>query len=74
MTSYVISLTKTGYDWFLHMIGSYKCKETKKLGEGRRVVRFLSIESHAKRKLNQIHLANKVLDLNIPPGIRQEGL
>ncbi|MEE8434030.1 MAG: type II toxin-antitoxin system RelE/ParE family toxin [bacterium] len=56
------------------MIYSYKCKDTQTLAEGKHVRRFRSIEAQARRKLFQIHLANKAVDLNIPPGNRLEKL
>ena len=56
------------------MIYSFKSKETQALAEGQAVRRFRSIEAQARRKLFQLHLANKASDLNIPPGNRLEKL
>ncbi len=56
------------------MICSYKCKDTQKLAEGKRISRFHVIEARAKRRLYQMHLVKSVLDLNIPPGNRLEKL
>lgn len=56
------------------MIRSFKCKDTRKLAQGKRVVRFLAIETQARRKLYQIHLVDKILDLRIPPGNHLEKL
>ncbi len=56
------------------MIGSYKCKDTQNLAEGKRVLRFRAIEAQARRKLYQMHLVTRLTDLKIPPGNRLEKL
>ena len=56
------------------MIGSFKCKDTRGLAEGKHTSRFRATVAQARRKLYQIHLADKVGDLRIPPGNRLEKL
>lgn len=56
------------------MIVSFKSGETKALAEGRRVSRFVSIESVARRKLRQLQIAGRLEDLRVPPGNRLEAL
>ncbi len=56
------------------MILSYKCRDTEKLANGRRVRRFTGIESVARRKLRQLQIAGRLQDLRIPPGNRLEAL
>ena len=41
---------------------------------GRRVKRFQSIESVARRKLRQLEIAGRLEDLRVPPGNRLEAL
>ena len=56
------------------MIASFKSGETEDLARGRRVKRFESIESVARRKLQQLEIAGRLEDLRIPPGNRLEAL
>ena len=56
------------------MIISFKCKDTEKLANGRRVKRFVSIERPALRKLRQLQVANRLDDLRVPPGNMLESL
>jgi proteic killer suppression protein len=56
------------------MIVSYKSAETEALAGGRRVKRFASIESVARRKLRQLQIAGRLEDLRVPPGNRLEAL
>ena len=56
------------------MITSFKCADTEALSKGRRVRRFVSIESVARRKLRQLQIASRLEDLRVPPGNRLEAL
>jgi proteic killer suppression protein len=56
------------------MIVSFKCPATEKLASGRRVKRFVNIESVARRKLRQLQIAGRLQDLRVPPGNRLEAL
>jgi proteic killer suppression protein len=55
-------------------IRSFKCPDTRDLFGGRRIKRFVSIESVAMRKLAMLHRAGKLDDLRVPPGNRLEAL
>ena len=56
------------------MIVSFKCSDTEALASGRRIRRFSTIESRARRKLRQLQIAGRLGDLRIPPGNRLEKL
>ncbi|RJP34879.1 MAG: excinuclease ABC subunit A [Candidatus Omnitrophota bacterium] len=56
------------------MILSFKCADTEALANGRRVKRFITIESVARRKLRQMQIAGRLDDLLVPPGNRLEAL
>ncbi|GGC79237.1 type II toxin-antitoxin system RelE/ParE family toxin [Marinobacter halophilus] len=56
------------------MILSFKCKDTEKLANGRRVKRFVNFERVALRKLRQLQVATQLDDLKVPPGNRLEPL
>lgn len=56
------------------MIASFKDADTEALAEGRRVRRFASFESVARRKLRQLEIAGRLEDLRIPPGNRLKAL
>lgn len=56
------------------MIVSFKDRETESLARGRRVARFVAIESVARRKLRQLQIAGSLDDLRVPPGNRLEAL
>jgi len=56
------------------MISSFKCRDTEALFKGRRTPRFVNIERVALRKLNQLHIADRIDDLRIPPNNRLESL
>jgi proteic killer suppression protein len=56
------------------MIISFKCADTATLANGRRVKRFVNIESVARRQLRQLQIAGGLEDLRVPPGNRLEAL
>ena len=53
---------------------SFRCRDTEALANGRRVRRFVNIESVARRKLRQLEIAGRLEDLRVPPGNRLEVL
>lgn len=56
------------------MIASFGDADTAALARGRRVQRFIGIESVARRKLRQLEIAGRLDDLRVPPGNRLEAL
>ncbi|MEZ4752794.1 MAG: type II toxin-antitoxin system RelE/ParE family toxin [Bdellovibrionota bacterium] len=56
------------------MIKSFKCKDTERLANDEYSKRFNSIEKVARRKLEMIQAAEKLFDLQSPPGNRLEAL
>jgi toxin HigB-1 len=56
------------------MIVSFKCEETHKLFETGKNRKFSNIAKVAKRKLDQMHAAVNLEDLQIPPANRLEAL
>lgn len=54
------------------MIRSFRCPETEALAHGRRVQRFVNVETVARRKLRQLDIAGRLEDLRVPPGNRLE--
>ena len=56
------------------MIKTFKCADAEALSNRRRVKRFASIESVARRNLRQLQIADRLEDLRVPPGNRLEAL
>ncbi len=56
------------------MIQSFKCNDTRELFYLQDVARFRAIERQARYKLQLLHSAKKLKDLNLPPGNRLESL
>ena len=56
------------------MILSFRCADTDALAHGKRVRRFRSVESVARRKLRQLEIAGSLSDLRVPPGNRLKTL
>jgi proteic killer suppression protein len=54
------------------VIRSFKNSDTEDLANGRRVKRFVNIQSVARRKLRQLQIATQLRDLRVPPGNRLE--
>ncbi|NCT66110.1 MAG: excinuclease ABC subunit A [Rhodanobacteraceae bacterium] len=55
-------------------IQSFRCPDTQALFERQRCRRFGNIETVARRKLEQLHMAGRLDDLRIPPNNRLEAL
>ncbi|MDR0703190.1 MAG: type II toxin-antitoxin system RelE/ParE family toxin [Azoarcus sp.] len=55
-------------------IQSFRCPDTRALFDRRRIARFANIETAARRKLEQLHMASHLDDLRVPPGNRLERL
>lgn len=60
--------------YYATVIKTFTCAETEAPSKGRRVKRFVSIESVARRKLRQLQIAGRLEDLRVPPGNRLEAL
>jgi toxin HigB-1 len=55
-------------------IRSFGCSDTESLFKGKRIRRFINIESVAMRKLAMLNRAERLDDLRVPPGNRLESL
>lgn len=60
--------------YVFYMIVSFKSADTEALAGGRRVKRFVNIDSVARRKLRQLEIAVRLEDLRVPPGNRLEAI
>lgn len=60
--------------YYATMIVSFKCSDTEALANGRRVKRFVNIETVARRKVRQLQIAGRLEDLRVPPGNQLEAL
>ena len=58
----------------VRMIGSFRCKETRRLWEAGKSRRFHSITNVALRKLTMLDAADQLDDLRAPPANRLEAL
>jgi len=56
------------------MIKSFKCSDTEAMFNGKRIERFISIQSASMRKLALLNVAGRIEDLRVPPGNRLETL
>ena len=56
------------------MIKSFKCRDTEVMFNGKRIERFIGIQSAAMRKLAILNAAGRIQDLRVPPGNRLEAL
>ena len=56
------------------MIKSFKDKETENIFDGKKSVKYGSIQSIIKRKLDMIHFSNAEQDLKVPPSNHYEHL
>jgi toxin HigB-1 len=56
------------------MILSFKDADTRALHQRRRLLRFVNVETVARRKLDQLDAAAELRDLAAPPGNRLEAL
>ena len=72
----LLSLDNTNASrYYRHVpIRSFNCADTQGLFGGRRVKRFVNIESVAMRKLAMLNRAGQLDDLRVPPGNRLETL
>ncbi len=55
-------------------IRSFECTDTQGLFSGKRIKRFVNIESVAMRKLAMLNRAGRLDDLCVPPGKQLEAL
>jgi proteic killer suppression protein len=56
------------------MIKAFKSRDTEAMFSGKRIERFISIQSAAMRKLAILNIAGRIEDLRVPPGNRLEAL
>jgi len=52
------------------MIKTFKCRDTEAMFNGKRIVRFISVQSVAMRKLAILNVAGRIEDLRVPPTAR----
>ena len=63
-----------GLRYYVYVSVSFRDPDTAALSAGKRVKRFVAIESVARRKLRQLDIAGRLDDLRVPPGNRLEAL
>ncbi len=56
------------------MIKSFRGRDIEAMFSGKRIERFISIQSAAMRKLAILNVAGRIEDLRVPPGNRLEAL
>jgi proteic killer suppression protein len=56
------------------MIKSFRCRDTQALADDEPVKRFRAIERVARRKLEMLAAADRLVELRSPPGNRLEAL
>ena len=56
------------------MIKSFRCRDTQALADDEPVKRFKAIERAARRKLEMLVAAERLVELRSPPGNRLEAL
>jgi proteic killer suppression protein len=56
------------------MIKSFKCRDTEVMFNGKRIERFIGIQSASMRKLAILNAAGRIQVLRVPPGNRLEAL
>jgi proteic killer suppression protein len=56
------------------MILTFRCRDTARLFQRKRVRRFVHIEAVARRRLEALDAAHALADLRVPPGNRLEAL
>ena len=56
------------------MISTFKCSDTEALFNGKRIARFVNIQTVALRKLAMLNRAEKLEDMRIPPNNKLEQL
>ena len=54
------------------MIKAFKCRDTEAMFNGKRIGRFIIVQSVAMRKLAILNVAGRIEDLRVPPGSRLE--
>ena len=73
--SFLVTLDNSNADGILLiMIKSFKCRDSEAMFNGKRIERFISIQSAAMRKLALLNVAGRIEDLRVPPGNRLEAL
>ena len=64
----------SSYDTVVPMIHSFACKDTEKLWQEGKTIRWKSIERQAMKKLAMLAAVQRLEDLRVPPGNRLEAL